>query len=76
MLMKDLVLGLYKKGHSISYITQRVLNSRNKKCFDDFNDSRVFDIKKYHTRRFCREFVETTILNYLKTPIQRDSVSL
>lgn len=60
----QLILDLYKKGHSIGYITQCVYKNVNKTYFDIFYSSKVVDSTKYHKIDFCRNLVESTILEY------------
>ncbi len=66
MLIKDTIIDLYAKGHSVQYITQVVYKNRNKTYFDEFKQYRIIDSNNYFTLKVCRNLVEGTILEHLK----------
>lgn len=66
MSIKDCIIDLYQKNHSIQYITQVVYKNRNKTYFDDFKQYKIIGVNNYFTLKTCRNLVEETILEYLK----------
>lgn len=65
--INSLILDLYSKGHSIGYITQCVYKDLNKPYFRDFYNKKIADSSKYHKMEFCRNLVESTILEHITT---------
>lgn len=65
--IRDFILELYGKGHSIVYITQCVYKKLNHNYFYDFYTKKIVDISKYHKIALCRELVECTILEHITT---------
>lgn len=62
---KELILGLYKRGHSVSFIAQCIYKTLNKDYFYDFYNKKIINSSKYHKIDFCRELVESTILEHI-----------
>lgn len=64
MNIKEMIIDLYLKGHSIQYITQCVYKRMNKSYFNDFHKNHVIKMEKYCYIEKCRNLVEKTILEY------------
>lgn len=64
---REMVLDLYKKGHSLSYITQCLYKMLNKEYFNDYYNHKIINSSKYHKLELCKNLVESTILEYLQT---------
>lgn len=67
MTRRELVIDLYKKGHTINYITKKIYNNLNKDFFRDLSVNKYINKKNYKDVEFCRNMVESTILEHIST---------
>ena len=64
MNIKETILDMYLKGHTIDFIVISVYRLQNNAYFNDFHKNKIISKDKYHYMKSCRHLVEKVILDY------------
>ena len=74
MTTREYVIHLYDEGYSVNFIVRQVYRKLNKGFFIDIKVNYFVNKKLYKNMNYCRNMVESTLLEHISTPKETQSL--